>query len=108
MLVKILAGVMAAIAVTGVGIYYAAPDYSLPTCSSHDKAPVDGVAVSEGGGCCMLPGVSDASASETPSCCASTSTTNSDSLAACVGGMALTSTSPTTAAKAPAAHCCEE
>ena len=105
MLVKILAGVMAAIAVTGVGIYYAAPDYSLPTCPGHD-CPLEGVTVTEGDGCCGKTCPVEATTVETPACCAAKPTASGDTLGACVGGMALTGTT-LTAGKAPA-HCCEE
>jgi hypothetical protein len=120
MLAKILVGVIAAVAVTGVGVYYALPDYSQPTCPGH-ACPLEGAAVSEGTGCCAAacptetvaeqPGCCAAkvatTVSETPSCCAAKGKSNADSLGACVGGMALTTTGPTAATKA-AAHCCDE
>ena len=110
MLAKILVGVVAAIAVTGVGVYYAMPDYAQPGCcgksagnlatpvSDITECPVDG----EVSSCCAAKAVPVVS--EGASCCAAKAKTSIDSLGACVGGMALTNVAPTAKAK----HCCEE
>ena len=109
MLAKILVGVVAAIAVTGVGVYYAMPDYAQPGCcgksagnlatpvSDITECPVDGETPS----CCAAKAMP---VSEGASCCAAKAKTSADSLGACVGGMALTNAAPT----AKKAHCCEE
>ena len=110
MLAKILVGVVAAIAVTGVGVYYAMPDYSQPGCcgksagnlatpvSDITECPVDG----ETSSCCAAKAVP--TASEGAGCCVAKAKTSADNLGACVGGMALTTAAPT----AKKAHCCEE
>jgi len=110
MLAKILVGVVAAIAVTGVGVYYAMPDYTQPGCcgksagnlatpvSDLAECPVDG----EMSSCCAAKAVP--AVSEGASCCAAKATTSTDSLGACAGGMALTNVSPVAKTK----HCCEE
>jgi len=106
MLAKILVGVVAAVAVTGVGVYYAMPDYyGAATCPGQKAAVAEGLPVSEGASCCAAMCPAEAATVEPASCCAAQAKT--DSLAACVGGMALTSTKMAASAKAPA-HCCEE
>ena len=108
MLAKILVGVVAAIAVTGVGVYYAMPDSHC--CGARDTAanvtPCDSVAACPSDGetssCCAAKTVP--TASEGSGCCAGKAKTDADSLGACVGGMALTSTSPVAKTK----HCCDE
>lgn len=105
MLAKILIGVVAAVAVTGVGIYYALPDYGAATCPGTLVSQCGTLPVSEGAGCCSVQCPTEATCSEVPPCCAAKAET--DSLAACVGGMALTSAKPSAVSKA-APHCCDE
>lgn len=100
MLAKILVGVLAAIAVTGVGVYFALPDHCQSGCSSKQNAQ-DTLPVSEGSSCCAAhvetcPG-------ETTEVSACIAPSNSDGLAACVGGMALSSAPAKTCVK-----CCDE
>ena len=105
MLAKILVGVVAAIAVTGV--YYAMPDYTQPGCCGKSagnpatditECPVDGETPS----CCAAKAMP--TVSEGASCCAAKAKTSADSLGACVGGMALTNAPSAAKTK----HCCEE
>ena len=108
MLAKILVGVVAAVAVTGVGIYYALPDYGAATCPGYKATPPDGgLPVSEGAGCCGVTCPAETASTEPAGCCAAKG--NTDTLAACIGGMALTSAKPVATSKAAGhAHCCEE
>lgn len=86
MFAKIVAGVLAAIAVTGAGIYVA----------MEDATP-----------CHRCPLQSAALDSETPSCCSMPTSTEApnESLAACAGSAAMISTSASTTAVHP---CCAE
>ncbi len=112
MLAKILVGVVAAIAVTGVGVYYAMPDYSQPGCCGKSAGnlatPVSDITACPGDGeisaCCAAKAVP--AVSEGASCCGAKATTSTDSLGACVGGMALTNAP--VAVKKPVLHCCDE
>ena len=109
MLAKILVGVVAAIAVTGVGVYYAFPEIAQSGCCHKDNATtaeVDAASACPSDGetsCCLKPA---ATTDATPSCCAGKAQTNGDGLGACVGGMALTNATVTGPAKAT--HCCDE
>ena len=111
MLAKILVGVVAAIAVTGVGVYYAMPDSHC--CGARNTAatgtPADTATECPGDGetpsCCAAK-MAVPTVSEGEGCCAAKAKTSADSLGACVGGMALTNAP--VAVKKPALHCCDE
>ncbi len=89
MFVKIIAGVLAAVAVTGVGVYVAMPDTPCGSCcplNRTDSAPLG-------------------TAEDAPGCCSMTTCVvppaSNESLAACTGGMSFVSTT-----KAKPAHAC--
>ncbi len=92
MFAKIAAGVLAAVAVTGVGVYVAMPE-------THCN-----------GGCPLsrMQSAPVVEASETPSCCSmpvacTVPAPQNESLGACTGAATLVSTS-----KAPAHTCCTD
>ena len=88
MFAKVVAGVLAAIAVTGAGIYVAVEDVS----PCHRCPLQSNAAVSETPPCCMMP-----ASAEAPN----------ESLAACAGSAVMISTS--TSSSCPiAAPCCAE
>lgn len=106
MLAKILVGVLAAVAVTGVGVYFALPHDEKGGCCGKKDTAEQTLPVSEGATCCSAHTAKlDCTTEEPASCCAvkvNTVTPNTDALSACVGGMA-------TAAPAKACvKCCDE
>lgn len=105
MLAKILAGVLAAVAVTGVGVYFALPDYSQPGCCGK-KNVQDTLPVSEGSSCCAAHTETACKAdAESAACCAVKTSAGADGLSACVGGMA--SAAPAAGQK-KCVTCCDE
>ena len=90
MFVKIIAGVLAAVAVTGVGVYVSMPDSTCKSCcplSRTEPAPLS--TAEEAPGCCSLPRA-----------CTVPPAPN-EGLAACTGAMSFVS-----ATKAKPAHAC--
>lgn len=110
MLAKILAGVLAALAVTGVGVYYATDGGCGHKCSGTAPAPTT---TSADGDCCATLCSAD-QPTDSSACCATKATTSccaakatsTDDLGACVGGMALTTAAPAPVGKS--VRCCEE
>lgn len=103
MWVKILAGLTAALAVVGVGIYVALPAGDCCHGKSNESATnscclsqPNLVAVETSSGCCVDEAV----------CCSASKAPNTDALAACTGGMAV-SPAPQTTTKLKFA-CCGE
>ena len=98
MLAKILAGVIAAIAVTGVGFYYSLPSESTGCCKGKTNSASTQVSADSQANLSCCPGDM-----ETAACPAMATCCSSEALHACVGGM------PTLeVGKAPSTHCCAE
>lgn len=111
MWVKILAGVVAALAVVGVGVYVALPPGDCCSGKS-DETPKHSCCSVSSATCsnevaesCSHAAVSDACPSA-GGCCATSTVPNTDALAACTGGMGV-STSTKSSAK-PKFTCCSE
>lgn len=105
MLAKILVGVLAAVAVTGVGVYFALPDNETGGCCSKKAATEQPtLPVSEGSSCCAAHTAKlDCTAEEPAPCCAvKTVATSADALSAATGGMATAAPAKT------CTKCCDE
>jgi len=90
MALKILVGFLAAILVTGAGVYFAMPDH---TCRGSKCSTVGELPTSEGSSCCGL--------AETATC--------PDSIAACTGGTSVAvAQSNAAACSKKSIGCCDE